>query len=157
MDRERDHPSVHKAKNSVRIRVTIAVRDGKLLRPDHCSKCSKPCKPQAHHADYNKPLEVTWLCRRCHYQEHVDSRAGHVPIVNPRVELKPTEPDAPSFNDDYGPLLTTEQAAQLLDRSIGTLENWRSMKKGPRWIKFYSTVRYPKSWLAEWVEGVRRA
>lgn len=43
-----------------------AVAKGILTRPSNCSKCGKRCKPDAHHADYSKPLEVTWLCRACH-------------------------------------------------------------------------------------------
>lgn len=47
-----------------------AIRREKLIRPDECSKCGKPCKPDGHHADYTKPLKVVWLCRSCHHYEH---------------------------------------------------------------------------------------
>lgn len=47
-----------------------AIRSGKLLRPDECSACGKQCKPEAHHDDYAKPLEVRWLCRSCHCRHH---------------------------------------------------------------------------------------
>ena len=40
---------------------------GKLKRLS-CKECGKPA--QMHHEDYSKPLEVTWLCRRCHLQVH---------------------------------------------------------------------------------------
>jgi hypothetical protein len=50
--------------------VEKALTRGKLQRPDHCSKCFKECVPEAHHEDYNKPLEVTWLCADCHREEH---------------------------------------------------------------------------------------
>ena len=52
----------------------IALRQGKLKRPIRCSKCrDKPGndnfgrpKIEAHHEDYRKPLEVQWLCLKCH-------------------------------------------------------------------------------------------
>ena len=43
-----------------------AIKTGKIKRPNKCSNCSKKCKPEGHHDDYNKPLEVIWLCRQCH-------------------------------------------------------------------------------------------
>ena len=54
--------------------VKRAVKAGKLERPDVCSRCGGGGKPkrngaaaiEAHHPDYNKPLEVEWLCRECH-------------------------------------------------------------------------------------------
>lgn len=45
-----------------------AVRQGKLARPDQCSLCGTSCKPEAHHHDYSKRLDVTWLCRPCHLE-----------------------------------------------------------------------------------------
>lgn len=42
----------------------------KLERPTQCEKCMTQCKPEAHHEDYNKPLDVQWLCRICHAQAH---------------------------------------------------------------------------------------
>ena len=49
---------------------TYAIRCGKLIRPDTCSECGKKSKPEAHHDDYSKPLEVRWLCRSCHCRFH---------------------------------------------------------------------------------------
>lgn len=59
---ERKDPLKVKAQN----KVNKAVASGRLLRPGRCSQCGEECKPDAHHADYSKPLEVEWLCRRCH-------------------------------------------------------------------------------------------
>ena len=50
--------------------LTRAVAKGTVLRPDHCSKCLIDCVPQGHHDDYEKPLEVLWLCPICHAQRH---------------------------------------------------------------------------------------
>lgn len=43
-----------------------AVRTGRLVRPDECSRCGVACTPQASHDDYTRPLDVEWLCVRCH-------------------------------------------------------------------------------------------
>lgn len=59
-----------RALDRIHDRVYGAVRSGKLIRPEHCSACNKKCKPEAHHDDYEKPLEVRWLCRACHIALH---------------------------------------------------------------------------------------
>lgn len=49
------------------LRVFHSIGVGKALqKPDACSRCGAECEPEAHHADYEKPLEVEWLCRLCH-------------------------------------------------------------------------------------------
>ncbi len=47
-----------------------AVRDGKIARPNACSNCGASVKPEGHHPDHSKPLEVVWLCRACHKLIH---------------------------------------------------------------------------------------
>ena len=42
----------------------------KLVRPKKCSRCKKIKALHAHHPDYNKPLDVVWLCSYCHGLEH---------------------------------------------------------------------------------------
>ncbi len=44
-----------------------AIRDGKLHR-ELCIVCGD--RAEMHHADYSKPLEVTWLCSRHHRLVH---------------------------------------------------------------------------------------
>lgn len=51
-------------KNRARQLVNDAVRSGKVTKTA-CEMCSNP-KVQAHHTDYSKPLDVQWLCFRCH-------------------------------------------------------------------------------------------
>lgn len=55
-------------KRNARDRVAYAVRTGKLKRLP-CDKCGNE-KSEAHHTDYNKPLEVIWLCKSCHSELH---------------------------------------------------------------------------------------
>ena len=53
-----------------------AVRDGKIVRENVCSVCKSTYKVEGHHDDYTKPLEVRWLCEKCHKQWHRE----HTPI-----------------------------------------------------------------------------
>ena len=54
-----------------------ALKNGVLKKPDSCQDC-KAVLPkrsiQGHHADYNKPLEVEWLCPKCHTKRHLPRR-----------------------------------------------------------------------------------
>lgn len=54
--------------------VDYAISTGKLIRPTKCERCNKDCKPQAHHYDYSKPLDVIWLCTSCHSEVHKEMR-----------------------------------------------------------------------------------
>jgi len=47
-----------------------ALRKGILVRPSKCQRCNKRRKVHAHHDDYTKPLDVNWLCSRCHGRLH---------------------------------------------------------------------------------------
>jgi len=55
-----------------RTKLHNAIRDGRIERPNSCESCGrmpprgKKCGIEAHHEDYNKPLEVRWLCTPCH-------------------------------------------------------------------------------------------
>ena len=53
-------------KRKARKAVYYAVKVGKLIKPDICSHCFKKRKVESHHEDYSKPLEVKWLCKKCH-------------------------------------------------------------------------------------------
>lgn len=56
-------PDRHKARRAV----AAAIKRGALVRPAICSKCGgKETFIEAHHNDYSKPLDVEWLCRKCH-------------------------------------------------------------------------------------------
>lgn len=54
-------------KHAARVAVSKAIRQGVLARKP-CEVCGK--KGEAHHEDYSRPLDVRWLCREHHAQEH---------------------------------------------------------------------------------------
>src|SRR6266850_1011440 len=60
----------HPEKVAAWLAINRALASGKLVRPNRCSRCKKKCKPEAHHPDYKKKLEVIWLCGPCHWAEH---------------------------------------------------------------------------------------
>lgn len=67
-------------RNRARQRFHYAVRSGKMKRPDTCERCgfmsSNPRDIHGHHHDYDKPLDVEWLCRPCHQKHHRTLRVG---------------------------------------------------------------------------------
>ena len=59
-EKNREKYLAHKA-------VENALRKGTLVRQP-CERCGGPA--QAHHEDYGKQLDVTWLCRKHHAERH---------------------------------------------------------------------------------------
>ena len=55
------HPDRHKT----HVEFALAKRSG-LLEKKPCEICGTDKKIHGHHEDYNKPLDVNWLCRSCH-------------------------------------------------------------------------------------------
>ena len=62
--------------------VNWAKRNGSLV-PQPCKSCGKE-EAHAHHHDYNKPLDVEWLCAECHRQEHGDIEMNDV-LTEPQL------------------------------------------------------------------------
>lgn len=76
--------------------VEVAIKQGVLSRRDTCEVCGKGgqmadgrSRVQAHHDDYNKPLEVRWLCQTCHHAWHQTHQAvrKEVPREVPYVDV----------------------------------------------------------------------
>lgn len=57
-------------KNLARAKVRYAVEKGAIIKPTLCTDCLLELPLHAHHEDYDKPLEVVWLCQICHKHRH---------------------------------------------------------------------------------------
>jgi len=69
-------------KNRIRARNMLNhyLRDKKIARPG-CEICGS--KAQAHHHDYNKPLDVKWLCFKHHLEVHGKSIHQNPELIKP--------------------------------------------------------------------------
>ena len=71
-----------KANDAAQNTLEKAIQKGLVVRKTHCETCGAApvfkngrTGIQAHHPDYNKPLEVMWLCQKCHHEWHKNNRA----------------------------------------------------------------------------------
>ncbi|TIX28948.1 MAG: hypothetical protein E5V35_00095 [Mesorhizobium sp.] len=64
MEWREENPVAYRAQTAV----SNAVRDGRLFKQP-CEFCGDD-EVHAHHRDYTKPLEVVWLCPKCHHRLH---------------------------------------------------------------------------------------
>lgn len=60
---------VKNQKRAAHAATTKALRSRRLV-PRACQNCLSPENIHAHHEDYEKPLEVLWLCASCHKRLH---------------------------------------------------------------------------------------
>lgn len=70
-------------KQSARRALAQAIEEGRVQRPETCSRCGSGGRIEGHHEDYDLPLDVEWLCCGCHGAEH---------------RGKPTPPSSPLRN-----------------------------------------------------------
>lgn len=57
--------------------VLKAKSKGEIVPPDRCSRCDAVCRVEGHHEDYDRPLDLTWLCTSCHARRHNEMRGRH--------------------------------------------------------------------------------
>lgn len=108
--------------------VANLVRSGKLvsLACEHCGAD----KTQAHHEDYLKPLEVVWLCTKCHAARHIQikSAIGFIPKPGSRYVPHPLEYPKDKLAVKAAELraegLSYSGTAEVLGVTKGTVYKW---------------------------------
>ena len=120
--------------------VAKAVADGRLWRPSKCSKCRKKGKIHGHHRDYTKPLDVVWLCPRCHGAEHKGTRKPREPL---QIEAPRPVNHLTTVRERFG--LNIAEMADL----IGVLpQDWSAWETG---IVSPRREHYQQIMLADWL------
>lgn len=69
-----------------RMKVRDAIKSGHLTRLP-CERCHAS-KTEGHHPDYTKPLDVIWLCKKCHVAEHARIKAEPAKPVSEAENVK---------------------------------------------------------------------
>lgn len=64
-------------RNNARAKLQSALIKGRLVR-EPCLICGDPVT-DGHHADYDEPLSVVWLCSAHHWQTHKECRVIEMP------------------------------------------------------------------------------
>lgn len=60
----------------------------------------------------------------------------------------------PAAKIEPGDLLTEHEAAEALNVAVRTLRNWRSLRKGPRWVRIGQRMaRYRRDDLLAFIES----
>lgn len=61
-------------KYAAHVLIGNAVKYGFLKKDTNCSVCLSTEKIEAHHDDYSKPMEIRWLCEKCHKKWHRENK-----------------------------------------------------------------------------------
>jgi len=69
----------HRLESNTGKKVRYAVKTGKIIKPKKCEVCERETRVYAHHEDYNKVYDITWLCGSCHRKVHT----GRIEIKKP--------------------------------------------------------------------------
>lgn len=132
-------------KRHARAMVNKAVLDGDLVRPGHCSKCEKACKPDGHHPDYDKPLEVVWLCRKCHFAEHAPNGFGRPGTGQPKIHR----------DTHHVPVPVSVQTRDRLDAIVDQLRGKRMLSASRGYVIYQLAVSFGPALIRHLTEPVR--
>lgn len=60
----------HKLENRSRKLFRYHIKAGNVKESNICEECGSMKYIEAHHPDYSKPLDVIWMCKKCHKRIH---------------------------------------------------------------------------------------
>lgn len=143
-------------------RVKFALSKGILVRPEQCQRCGETPKPtrdgraaiQAHHHDYDKPLDVEWICARCHRVETpLPEKMGAKAAGEVNGQAKLTE-------EIVQMILTTKESGASIARRIGVDKSTvNRVRRGETWAAAAPaapTAKEGEQAGADWISNVVR-
>lgn len=81
LEQQRKWGKENRYKRNAHTKLKRAIEKGIITRPQYCQICGKTnCKIQGHHYDYNKPLDVIWVCTECHGNLHKKYNKMQIPF-----------------------------------------------------------------------------
>lgn len=141
-----------KRRANARTYLNVYLKRGKVTKKP-CADCGSP-DVEAHHADYSRPLDVTWLCRECHLKRH-----GVTSVRRPKCSKadvgKPSELFA-FYDSLHRRGITTDSLALKLNVSGGAVRRLISNlrpRRGPIWRGLLSLLNDGERTLLGAVEG----
>lgn len=124
-----------KKRNYVRRLCLQAVNRGELIRPNKCELCNCSNKQiQAHHVDYGRPMQVVWLCVKCHAKAHAKDSplnpANNAQTPMPYI-VEQYKKVTVSFEIPIQNFLAIKQEAEKQKKPIGQVMREQAMKQFP--------------------------
>jgi hypothetical protein len=119
-----------------------AIQRGEITRPDECSRCGTAYRfkdgrtaIQAHHPDYTKPLDVIWLCQRCHHEEHkevmpMEAERGLISSAEASRERAKTSPSPADAEGSTGTAPACSSSSHGSQMSFAHDGSWSRTSQG---------------------------
>ncbi len=123
-----------KKRRFIRQMVQRALSNREISKATHCELCNKHCVTHAHHTDYGKPLQINWLCRKCHglvhRKDHPLNPANCTQSALPAI-LDNVQSVHVSFNLPVGNYLALCAEAENKNVSVSKLLRQKSVEHFP--------------------------
>lgn len=86
----KEYRGKHPERISACLKVRRARKKGLITPPESCPRCGYKGKLVGHHHDYSKPLEVEWMCQRCHKKLHAEiKKSGRFYVARDNIKNPP--------------------------------------------------------------------
>lgn len=153
VSRQRVDQLVDQEKHAARSAASRAKASGKLVPPQNCEACDRRLRRlYMHHADYSKPLDVMWMCARCHGK--AEHRIGTYRTARSIRKMTGLRAERERRN------LAMAELAEMSKVSIGTIAKAEQHGVAPRlWqsIRIAHALGVPVETFASWFVEPKKA